>query len=356
VKEVYKRLESETSAVRYLVAVLLGAGINFTIGVGVMLSSLSALVYTPSQALTSQSPFPTSVSILVIFYFIVGVVYATSASLTFQPKRIVSPIYVQITTSAFVPILIVALQLMKPVTDWVSISALALAYFMISLIMFFIAGIGQTPIVRYLVGLNGTRENTHSFGLVINSTIEDVLRVLRNDSFQEALSVREEPKLLRHAFLFHTPLGEPKRFFIVVMADPDDNKKTQLATVSYIQSYYGIFKGGDILDEQRRSTIKKVLKKAGITFSDDNTESLARLRAYRYGLSVTESKLLTLRSLPPHSKAILTGLTLMAVIMTGMRKYDYITTEMFETFWIFTGFAILFDLLPLLRIKRRKLS
>jgi hypothetical protein len=220
--------------------------------------------------------------------------------------------------------------------------------------MFFVAGIGQTPIARYLVGLNGTKDDMNSFGLVINSTLENVLKVLRSDGVQEALFLdkREEWKTGEHSRVFRTPPVARRQLFIAVIADPNDDKKTQLATVSYVQTYYGILKTGELIEEQRKSTIKKALKKASMTFSDDNTVSLARFMAYSHGLSVTESKLLTLRSLPPHSKAIAIGLTVMSIMMTALWKYSYISLEMFETFCIFAGFAVLFDLLPLIRIKR----
>jgi len=350
--EIYKKLESEASTVRYIVLVLLGAGINFTVGFGFMLSSLTALVQSPSQALTSTG-LPTSVVILVVFYFIIGVVYSTSISLAFQPKRIISPLYIQITTSAFVPILILSIELMSPVPDWVSFSAIALFSFLISFILFFVAGLGQTPIVRYLVGLNGTKENTNSFGLVIDGTLENVLKIMRNDSFQEALSIGEEHKNGEHSFVFRTLSARKQQLFIAVMTDQDNEKKTHLATVSYVQTYYGISKTGDLIEEGRKYTVRRALRKAKLTY-DDETDSQAQFVPYNYALSITESKLLTLRSLPPHSKAILIGLGLMFLIMTVLWKFNFISPEMAETFWIFAGFAALFDLLPLLKTKPEK--
>jgi hypothetical protein len=349
----YQKLKSETSAVRYLVTLLLGAAINFTIGIGVILSSLNALVYTPAQTLTSQSPIPQSVILLVTFYFIIGIIYATAASLSFQPKRIVSPLYVQIISAAFVPILIASLQLLKPVADWVTVSALALVYFLISFVMFFIAGVGQTAIVRYLVGLNGTKENTRSLGLTVDGKIDEVLKVLRTYDFEEALAVVEQRKIGRHFYLFAALPNAKERLFIVIIADPKDDQKTELATVSYTQTYYGIFKTGELMEVERKDTIIKALKMAGMKPLIDNTDSLARRIAYRYGLSVTESKLLSLKSMPPHSRAIGIGIALMALIMSFLWKGSYITSEMFVTFWIFAGFAILFDFLPLLTTKRR---
>jgi hypothetical protein len=359
VEEIYRKLESEEATVRYIVLIFLGAGINFSIGVGVMLSSLSPLVRNPTQALASQAPIQISVMILVISYFIMGIIYATCFSLmAFQPKRIISPLYVQIITSAFVPILIVALQLLQPITDWVTVSSLAFGYFLISFVMFFAAGIGQTIVVRYLVGLNGTKEDTNSIRLLINGKLEDVLKVLRRNDLQEALLLdrKEERKVREHSHIFRTSRAANKQLFIAVIADSDDNNKTHLATVSYSQRFYGILKSGDFLEEERKHIIKFALKKSGMMSSKDVADSPAQLLAYYYGLAVTESKLLSLRSLPPHTKVILGGLVLMTTIMTFIWKIGYITLEMYETFLVFVGFSVLFDLLPLLRTKRKSLE
>jgi len=220
--------------------------------------------------------------------------------------------------------------------------------------MFLSAGILQTIVVRYLVGLNGTKEDINSFGLVINAKLKDVLKVLRDDEVQEALNIRDDRKTGQHSYVFRTPLGASKQLFIAIISDLDDKEKTQLATVTYRQTYYGIMKTGKVIEEERKGTIQRALKKAGITFSNDDTDSLARLMAYTHGLSVTESKLLTLRSMPPHSKAILIGLILMTSLMTIIWKANYITPEMYEIFLVSAGFSILFDLLPLLRTKRKK--
>jgi hypothetical protein len=355
-KKTRQKLRSEMSNIRYLILVFLGAGINFSIGIGVMLSSLTALVRNPAQALSSKG-LPTSVAILAISYFAIGIIYATCMSLAFRPKRIISPLYVQIVTASFVPILIVALQLLQPIYNFATVAFLALGYFVLSLMMFFIAGIGQTIIVRYLVGLNGTKEDTDTFRLLIDSKLENVLKVLRNDEVQEALRLDgEERKIGEHSRLFRTSRTEAPQLFIVVMADSEDKNKTHLATVSYREYFYGIVKGGHLLEEEREHIIKKAFEESGLTFKDDATDSIAQSVAYIHGLAVTESKLLSLRSLPPHTRAILIGLTALAVIMTIVWKIGYITLEMYETFLVFAALSVLFDLLPLLRTKRKNLD
>jgi hypothetical protein len=358
IKKTRQKLRSEISNVRYLVLVFLGAGINFSVGFGVVLSSLLALVQNPTQTLLSQAALPASVAILVFSYFIMGTIYATVVSLAFHPKRIISPLYIQIVTSAFVPILIVALQLLQPLTDLVETAFLALSYFAISFVMFFVAGIGQTAIVRYLVGLNGTKEDTSTFRLIILDKLENVLKVLRSDEVQEVLELdrREEQKVREHARLLRTSRTATKQFFIVVASDASDSNITHLATVSYSEMFYGVTKSGYLLENEREHVIKHALRRAKMKFTPDASDSTAQSIAYIHGLAVTESKLLSLRSLPPHTKAILGGLIVLAFIMTLVWKVGYVTSEMYESFLVFAALSVLFDLLPLLRTRRKSVD
>jgi hypothetical protein len=352
--EIYKKLEAQMDTIRYIILVFMGAGINFTVGFAVMFSGLTALLQSPIQTLSSK--LPQSVSLLVTCYFFIGIVYSTSASLSFYPKRIVSPLYIQITTAAFVPIIIwFLLSTVITPFDFVTGSLVAFSLFLFTLVIFFVAGIGQTIVVRYLVGLNGTKQDVNSFGLIISAKLEDVLKVLRSDDVIEVLNFypRDGRRTGEHSYIFRTPLGARQQIFIAIIEDTKDKEKTQLATISYVQRYYRTMKTGQLLEEQRRNTIESALKKAGITFSDDNTDSPAKLMAYTNGLSITESRLLGLRSLPPYSKAIIIGLTLMTILMTALRIGNIISLEMYETFLVFAGFSLLFDLLPLLRIKRK---
>ncbi|MGD0496500.1 MAG: hypothetical protein ABSB28_10785 [Candidatus Bathyarchaeia archaeon] len=354
----YKKIVAQETTVRYVVLVFLGAGINFTLGYALMAAGLTALIQSPVQTLTSKVPQTTL--ILAVSYLLIGIVYSLVASLTSRPKRIISPLHIQIITATFVPILITFLLATVPLTppiDLIAGSVMALALFFLALVMFVAAGIGQTIVVRYLVGLNGTKENVNSFGLTVNGKVRDILRVLTSADVREALEIheRDDRQTGEHSYVFRTSPNSGKQLFIAIIEDSEDKTKTQLATVSYRQTYYGISKLGEVIEEQRQRTIKAALERAGLTCEDDKTDSLARLLAYNHGLSITDSKLLSLRSLPPYSKAILTGLAAMIVIMTLMWRFtDYVSADLYETFLVLAGFSVLFDLLPILRTKRKR--
>jgi len=359
IEDIYKRMKEQRTTIRSIVLIFLGAGINFTFGYAVMLSSLNAMIQSPLQTIASNIPQTTV--LLAIVYFLVGIIYSTCTSLAFQPKRIISPIYNQIITASFVPVLVIyilATVPRNPPMDLVTGSGTTLGLFILSLVIFLLAGIGQTFVVKSLVGLNGTKEDVNSFGLIINGKFSDVLKALKKPDVREVLRIpkEEDSKRGERSYVFRTPDGSNEQLFIAVIEDSQDNTKTQLATVSYRQTYYGIGKTGSLMEKVRKETIERALKDAALTFKDDNSDSLARLLAYTHGLAITESKLLGLKSMPPHSKAILIGLILMIAIVTGVWKVGYITLETYETFLIFAGFSALFDLLPLLKSKRRKLD
>lgn len=359
-KETFTKIIAQENIIRYLALVVLGAGINFTMGFAVLTSGLTAMFQSPIQTLSST--IPQTASILAISYFLIGVVYSTVASLASRPKTIISPLYIQIITATFVPILatfLLATLKLNPPPDLLTGSAFALSLFFFALMIFFVTGIGQTAVVKYLVGLNGTKEDVDSFELTINSKLKDVLKVLKDVNVREALNLNknDDRQIGEHSFVLRTPLGGGKQFFIAVSEDSEDKTKTQLSTVSYKQTYYGIIKPSSLVTEQRKKTIESALEKAGFTFNVGKTDSLAHTLVYNRGLAITESKLMELRSLPPHSKAILIGLSVMIVIMTLAWKFTpFITVDMYETFLVLAGFSVLFDLLPILRIGRRKID
>lgn len=148
-EKIHKKMESEGTTIRYIVLMFLGAGINFTVGFVVMFSGITALIQSPVQTLTST--LPQTVSLLVTCYFVIGIIYSTSASLSFYPKRIVSPLYVQITTAAFFPILVAFIIVtvpLNPPIDFLTGAIGTFFLFLFSLVMFFVAGIGQAIVVR----------------------------------------------------------------------------------------------------------------------------------------------------------------------------------------------------------------
>jgi hypothetical protein len=356
-----QKTQLETT-VRYVILIVLGAGVNLSLGFGFMVSTFSTIADMIKSGSVNLSTIPNSTVILSLSYLLLGILYSTSVSLLFHPKRIISPIFVQIMTSVFVGLLAVAIVLVQPVPiattiDWASISAEALGLFIISVVPLVFAGIFQEFVVRALVGLNGTRDDTDSFELIVLTKLENVLKLLRNTDFQDALNIDEEKRIGEHSYVFHTSPSLTHQFFIAVVgvhSDLDDKEETQLATLCYKRTFYGITKTGEHRRENMKDAIERELQDAKYRFDDKIEAYLALQIALDQGLRPTEAKLLTLRSMPPHTKALLIGLVIMFGVMTGLWHANYVNAELTESFYIFGGLAILTDLLPLLRTKRKK--
>src|SRR5260370_9907674 len=79
---------------RQVVLILLGAGINFSIGFGLFASALSALVVSRGGVLLTTG-IPYQVSILATSYFVIGSFYSTVASLALSPNRMFNPRVIQ---------------------------------------------------------------------------------------------------------------------------------------------------------------------------------------------------------------------------------------------------------------------
>src|SRR5216110_822 len=96
---------SVVSDPRQVVLIMLGAGINFSVGFGLFASGLSALIVSRGGVLLATG-LPGEVLILATSYFVIGSVYSTVASLALNPKRIVNPLFIQLVTASFVPVLV----------------------------------------------------------------------------------------------------------------------------------------------------------------------------------------------------------------------------------------------------------
>jgi len=332
---------------RQVVLILLGAGINFSIGFGLFSSGIYALIVSQGGVLLT-SGIPIQVSILTIVYFLVGAIYSTAASLALRPKRIINPIFVQLVTGSFVPVLVFYLVILAVPLISIGLAVfVAFITFLLALAMFMSAGLGQFLLVKYLVGLNGTKNDTRSSTLVLDSKLERVLEVLDTGPVHTAFGT--ELQMRKDNFkIFRTNPKASEQFYLLVMGDSQNGEKTQLATVAYRLGLFGITVGeGKVLDEMRSNALRQVLSDKGIVVSDgDATDALTR--AYDYALEPTRTKFFGLRSESPHLGFVLVGIVLMFSLTTVLWKLGILPLDLYETFLILSGLALLFDFLPLI--------
>ena len=298
---------------------------------------------------------------LTVTYLVIGIVYSVVASLTSRPKRLISPFFVQLATTALFNVALAYLILRLYVPTLGTFFSAFMVYGTLALALFFVVGRVQDSIVRYLVGLNGTKDDTSSVSVMINARVERVLECL--DQVKYAIQVDEEGEIAQNAYLYRTRRRERVQRFLVVCPDVDQNR-TQLVMVSYEMQQYGIEKTLRAIDDEnmRFAHLIRSLRNCQLTIPSDriierekrNSLLPASTLAYSYALGITESKFLSLRSAMPHQKAILLGLVVLFGLTTALRFWDIIGDELYRTFFVFAALSVVFDFLPLMRFRRRR--
>ena|SRR2546426_411250 len=336
---------------RQVVLIILGAGINFSLGFGLFSSGAIALIASQGGVLFT-SGIPAQASILAIEYFLVGTIYSTVTSLALKPKRIINPIFVQLVTASFVPILLFYLLVTLIPAISISLAAfVAFVLFWLALAMFLSAGLGQFLLVKYFVGLNGTKEDTRSATLMLNAKLKDVLTVLDAEPVHRAFGLTLQRSRKGKLSVFKTSDKVSEQFYLLVIEDPVDNEKTQLATVAYKLGVFGIIPGegeAKLLDEMRSRELQHILQEKRIAYLEvDAPEALTS--AYGYALEPTQTKFLSMRSSEPHLGFIFVGIVVMFGLTTILWKLGILPLDLYETFLIFAGLSLLFDFLPSLR-------
>jgi hypothetical protein len=336
------------SILSQFIIIMLGAGVNFSVGFILIIGSLNALIASQGGVLFQSGSLPSQVSILAGSYFLIGALYSLIASLTQKPKLIVNPLYIQAVTASFIPFFVFYLILQLGIsTSFVDAMLDALGVFFISLAMFVSAGLAQLLLVRYLVGLNGSKEDTRWMTLVLHARLEAVLKVLKTQDVYTAFRISLQRTRKNKLIVLRTNYNANEQFYLLAMKDPKDENKTQLATVAYKQGFYSISAGGvQVLDEMRKSELQRIFERAGIRYSDEETPE-ALFEAYNIALEPTQARLLTFKSVEPHVKYISGGIALMFTVMTTLLLTKYINLDLYESFIIFGGLSLLLEFIPL---------
>ena len=341
--ETVARLRREADLIRNMILVLVGAGLNCTVGLPLFLSS----VYDWNLV---------TWSVLILAYIAIGIVYTCVASLSFQPKRLVSPTHVQIVTAPFLSVLMMDFLLKQPqYQGWVTFATSYVFVFVSELLVLLIVSMVQTSTTRYLIGLNGTKEDVLSAHLLVNASLDNVLTRIRRDEVQRALGVEREEEARRDVFLFRTSRSNEQQRFLVVCRHPNAKGMTQLVLINYELTYYVILPSPMAAVVQKRdlATLKDCLE--GLTLEDEKQLATRNERlipavpiAYEYALACTESKILQIIRLHTRDKFIIGGIICMFAIVAVLWLFRKLDDADAISSLILLGIATLLELLPLI--------
>jgi hypothetical protein len=326
-----------------IAAIFLGASISSAIGFWLVTEVVRAEPYASV--------------LLVASYVLFAIFYSVGASLTFQPKRFVSPTHIQIVTAPMMVMVVIDTIYRTSRLAW---DPFQVGYVIIlGATLFFLVIVADTflsPAARYLVGLLGTKDDLIITQYLVHAHWTKVLAEFTDRDFQYALHITEQEEIRRDMWLLRTHKDSVQQMYVVICPDSEDRKLTQVVVVSYELAEYGIapttraratheLKTKSIIDRLRKLKVVEVKQKKrnllpGLTI------------AYENALACTESKILTIGKLPTRHKAIITATALILIVVGVLGYLGRIGPDFAETAILFIGIALVFEFFPLVAVKR----
>jgi hypothetical protein len=288
-----------------------------------------------------------------IGYFILTIVYCALASIFFNPKRIVSPINVQIGTGTTLSIMFIydTLKTMKPTTEaeaWQIVGNMAGTIFFL-IIVLFLVGAFQFFAVRWLVGSNLVGMDRKSYS--IDGDYGTIDRLL------DFLSVRDLRRQtdIENKIIYKMPRTYASQVLLVLGPDPKNEHHSILATVAYRKGTYSFEKSeyaatlrdsiiaeiyGRLIANDRSYEITPIDKDE----PDDPISTWANLLASTPTRSRIESAGDLLEKIPLFYKTLITMTTIALITIniafwTTYRNFDFNTYVSLTVFLIIALFV-----------------
>lgn len=176
-----------------------------------------------------------------VLYFLFPIVFCAFFSSILNPKRILSPFYVNLGTIALVGIMVAAkINVMVSEPSWqMSLNIFtSVLFFGVILI---IAGIGQTEVVKLIVGLNLISVDCLSYSL--NEDFEKLREHLKDIKFGDFLKFsyfKRVPDETTGTRIYKRSLQSGESLVLAIGSDSTSEGNTIVATVAYRKGYYGI--------------------------------------------------------------------------------------------------------------------
>lgn len=318
----HKKIQLDASQLRVIILTFVGATIQ--------LFFFAFLVWQFSRsAILNLSTFEPQL-FAIIGYFALTIIYSIPTSLSFTPKRIISPLNIQIITVGML-LIILSISLMLGESRSIDTESYLVSITLISLMMI-LAGVAQTEFVKRAIGMNGTIEDLDRKSYLINMTFTKVASVIK----QETLLNLGEFKIMKDStdmIVLKSKLRTFEKMIMVISKFGDKSEKTLLATISYESRYYSIFKTpnasklmGSIYGELK-SDLKKLQTDLKITEKEPN--DLVSLEASRYALRETQSKFGSVNELPRYYIFVSIFIIVTAIIISVAYYYKMISDELF---------------------------
>jgi len=300
----------------------------------VLLIPFQLLLLFSSEAVLVLSFIDITPLILFLFgYFVMTIVYCSIASLVFHPKRIVSPVNIQVGTAVTFSIIQTyiqysAVQAIKPMSAYETLTFIGnqAGNFLLVTLILIVIGITQLSIVKWVIGLNFDGIDRASFS--INGKVKDIIKILDT----EFLTVhgfnrrKDNPRAKNPIWVLKRWDVNGNFVILTIGTHMEDEDKTILASTAFRRSDYGISKNNiasamrdsiinDIKVRLEASTLKLIVTKI------EGVDDFVSLKAYSHSLAPTLSKIEIaekfFREIPRHHlySIIITFVALFAVVV-----------------------------------------
>ena len=314
-----EKLKKEYNTISMFFATILIIPFQTLLFIPVSMDSLSALENS------EMSLFPESQFVMVI-YVLLPIFYCIIVSLFFHPKRLISPINVQIgTVIVYSTIVIYHSSTLVDLTFTTYLNLFGSIFILASIAI--MIGIFQFIIVRWVVGLNLDSVDRSSY--IINGKLKDIMKALDGDFISVwGLSRRKEnPKAKKPIWILKRKDIFNNHIIIAIGSHPENEEKCILATTSFHLSNLGISKT-EKSSARRDSILNDIecrLKKTGLQLSIipiTEINDTISYRAYAHAIKVTNSKIDIVKgffkNLPKYYKwAIIITILIFVIITVG---------------------------------------
>lgn|GEM_PF-1134918 len=282
---------------------------------------------------------PDNITLLSIFYFILGIIYCTSATLLSFPKKIVSPIYTQFVSFALLySYLLVQMYEGRISGSLLLFNASIILVLILSLSLAF--GLAQTPLLRFLVGVDGSRDDLNIRSFIVNARLDSLSSLFQQLEVAKALNIRGSRRLDSGAiYEIESPPNRVKR--ILILKDPDYEGRTQIALAQYKISYFAIER---MKEDESLLTVRPLelsLQHAGFEVIESVKATIAEEVLSRESLKAAEPALVSWDSLEGYKKTTLISLSAIILILFLMWYFVQISLIYFYLLLSLLGSSLL---------------
>lgn len=170
------------STLAFILRILGGVGLEVLI-IAPVLNLYYNWLHPQVHPVPSLTPSTTFSVIIILLYCIVPIVYCIIASCTQEPKKIISPVQIQVFSAVILGIVVLVMLIasappMLSAPEYLAFVGVATMIWFVAIAMFGMVGFYQTLVVRWIVGLNRGKPNdvTYSVDTIFTRVRETVLQ------------------------------------------------------------------------------------------------------------------------------------------------------------------------------------